>query len=113
MIVKVILNTNQEIEIYDSTIDQIEGVDIAYRHVPDGGIALSISKFDSVDELPLLTCWHRLTSAMKEPEVESIQSICIENNDEIIFTQNNIMNYMYNVTFGNPIRESIDFEFKE
>ena len=48
---------------------------------------------------------------IKDPKKESIKSVIVINdNDEIIFEQNNIVNYLYQATFNHPIKENIDFE---
>lgn len=113
MIVKVILDTNQEVEIYNSLNDINNSITVLYRQIMNG-MALSIFQ-ETVNELLLYPVWNELMQAMKENSEEtSIQSIMVINDEnKVIFEKNNIINYLYNATFSNFVKENIDFEFAE
>lgn len=111
MIIKVILDTNQEVEIYDSSVDT-DLVTIAYRQVMN---VMTFSIYQSVSkDLPVYKIWNKLSIALKESEGALVKSIKIINDDnEVIFEKDDIINYLYSVTFNHPLSESIDFEFAE
>lgn len=113
MIIKVNLDTNQEIEIYNSLNDMDKKIKISYREVFNEK-ALSLTNDSNTETLLLYNSWKNLIENIENPMQKSAQSIVIiDDNNKIIFEKNNITNYAYSVTFDNTIKENINFEFIE
>lgn len=111
MIVKAILNTDQEVEIYNSLNDTKGLISVAYREIP-GGVSLGLTTTDSGYDLPLHAVWTNFMQSIEDHRKNSIKTILVLGDaDTVILEQNNVSNYVYQVAFEIPLKESINFEF--
>lgn len=111
MIVKAILNTDQEVEIYNSLNDPKDLISVIYRELPNE-VSLGLTTIDSDYDLPLHTIWTNFMKSIKDHRKNSIKTILVLSDaDTVVIEQNNVSNYLYQVTFETPLKESINFEF--
>ena len=111
MIVKAILNTDQEVEIYNSLNDPKDLISVIYNEIPNE-VSLSLTATDSDYDLPLHAIWTNFMQSIEDHRKNSIKTILVLSDaDTVVLEQNNVSNYVYQATFETPLKESINFEF--
>ena len=111
MIVKAILNTDKEVEIYNSLNDTRDLISVIYNEIPNE-VSLSLTATDSDYDLPLHAIWTNFMQSIEDYRKNSIKTILVLSDaNTVVFEQNNVSNYVYQVTFEAPLKESINFEF--